>query len=224
MSHGNDRNPNARTLEECGRRTISSFIVWCREQRQRMARENPKTLNTKTSKQLADEWNSLSEEEKQPFKVEAKRFRVLHKKECPNYKFRTRRKPTSVWNKDKLTSPMYRIPIGVPCYPFVYYQLPYSSSSSPAITSPTGKRNPLALKASKDDPMVDTSAKYSEVMPWVQAEVGSSRGPLPNGRYPLGQYSWSRYPPSYVHWTTPYVYCPLAHVLVPLGDFLKIYR
>ena len=224
MSHGNDRNPNARTLEECGRRTISSFIVWCREQRQRMARENPKTLNTKTSKQLADEWNSLSEEEKQPFKVEAKRFRVLHKKECPNYKFRTRRKPTSVWNKDKLTSPRYRIPIGVPCYPFVYYQLPYSSSSSPAITSPTGKRNPLALKASKDDPMVDTSAKYSEVMPWVQAEVSSSRCPLPNGRYPLGQYSWSRYPLSYLQWTAPYVYCPLAHVLVPLGDFLKIYR
>lgn len=74
------------------KRPLNSFMVWAKERRRLMNRNNPRMRNAEISKILGEEWRKMPEEEKKPYVDEAVRLRRQHKVDHPNYRYRPRRK------------------------------------------------------------------------------------------------------------------------------------
>ena len=74
------------------KRPMNAFMVWARDARRKIAQENPKLHNAEISKQLGVSWRELSDEDKSPFRVEAKRIRETHIQKYPQYRYRPRKK------------------------------------------------------------------------------------------------------------------------------------
>ena len=71
---------------------MNAYMVWSRKERRRIAEECPRMLNSEISKRLGTEWNLLPPEKKKPYIEEAKRLRMEHKKDHPEYKYQPKRK------------------------------------------------------------------------------------------------------------------------------------
>ncbi|KAJ7392945.1 hypothetical protein OS493_008186 [Desmophyllum pertusum] len=90
------------------KRPLNSFMVWAKERRREMNRDNPKMRNAEISKILGEEWRQLSDEVKKPFVEEAIRLRRQHKIDHPNYRYRPRRKNRMEGNGEMMQGEGYR--------------------------------------------------------------------------------------------------------------------
>ncbi|NP_001081201.1 SRY-box 15 L homeolog [Xenopus laevis] len=74
------------------KRPMNAFMVWSSGERKRMSALHPKMHNSEISRRLGEIWRGLGEEDRRPFREEAKRLRAQHAIDFPGYKYAPRKK------------------------------------------------------------------------------------------------------------------------------------
>ncbi|CAI9592860.1 unnamed protein product [Staurois parvus] len=84
---------------------MNAFMVWSSEERKRVSAQYPKMHNSEISRRLGEVWRGLTEEDRRPFREEAKRLRVQHARDHPGYKYTPRKKKKGSSSRTKQEAP-----------------------------------------------------------------------------------------------------------------------
>ena len=88
------------------KRPMNPFMIFGCEKRRKLAQVHPRMHNSEISKILGAEWKRMSDYDKSPYILEAKRLKEQHSIEYPNYKFKAnRRKPRQAIKKERPSFP-----------------------------------------------------------------------------------------------------------------------
>ncbi|XP_053572124.1 transcription factor sox-2-like [Bombina bombina] len=113
-----DPSQDARTSPPTVKRPMNAFMVWSSNERKRVSALHPKMHNSEISRRLGEVWRGLGEEERRPFREEARRLRTQHALDHPGYKYapRKKKKEKSV-SKQQTPNKMQETPSHAPVTP-----------------------------------------------------------------------------------------------------------
>eukprot|EP00090_Calanus_glacialis_P000132 TRINITY_DN10084_c0_g1_i1.p1 TRINITY_DN10084_c0_g1~~TRINITY_DN10084_c0_g1_i1.p1 ORF type:complete len:389 (-),score=36.55 TRINITY_DN10084_c0_g1_i1:1204-2370(-) len=76
------------------KRPMNAFMVFSHHERKKVITVQPDIHNTLISKELGRRWKNLTDDEREPFIIEAEKLRELHMKQYPEYKYKPMKKKT----------------------------------------------------------------------------------------------------------------------------------
>ncbi|XP_035639053.1 transcription factor SOX-30-like [Oncorhynchus keta] len=132
------------------KRPMNAFMVWARIHRPALSKVNPTANNADISVQLGIEWSKLTEEEKRPYYVEARKLKDKHRQEFPGWIYQPR-------------------PGKRKCYPSVMSFAPESSCCSAGTSGPAAESYPMNM-------MTMANTNTSSCVPYTQATGSNDHG------------------------------------------------
>ena len=143
-------------------------------ERRRIVAAAPDMHNAEISKQLGKRWKLLSEEQRKPYREEAQKLKLMHRREYPDYKYRPKKKP----NKTQAS----RSPASSNCKPDVLRGLSFDKNTRVSKHKTRVREKPLIVSEGLTRALQQLQKKEEikpcEVTPVKKSNANHSTFPL----------------------------------------------